>query len=146
MKKPAALLRNTLVVLVIAAFITTTTTIGTTAAYAENDDLVFDQDGKQPIGESPLIETQQDHTLLHRIRRGFWDLFGSKSTTTTTTTTTAEPPPDEEELEDLNFENASRAEQNQSNDFGSSVVKKPAANLERLVRDSGEENEDPDEQ
>jgi len=51
----------------------------------QDDDLIFDPEGKQTAAQAPLIETHQDDSLFHRIKRGVWDLFTSLSTTTTTT-------------------------------------------------------------
>ncbi|XP_012342709.1 basement membrane-specific heparan sulfate proteoglycan core protein isoform X12 [Apis florea] len=55
-------------------------------AASQNDDLVFDQDGKQSLDEIPLIETRQQDSILHRLRRGFLDFFNP-----TTSTKTSEP-------------------------------------------------------
>ncbi|OAD52335.1 Basement membrane-specific heparan sulfate proteoglycan core protein [Eufriesea mexicana] len=99
-----------------------------------NDDLVFDQDGKQFFGELPMIETRQHDTLLQRIRR-FFDIF---STTTTSSTTEAPEPGEdnaENELEDAPLPD-SDAEGNTEPQV-SSV--KASVNSERQARDSAEE-------
>ncbi|XP_068986152.1 basement membrane-specific heparan sulfate proteoglycan core protein-like isoform X26 [Bombus flavifrons] len=99
-----------------------------------NDDLVFDQDGKQSIGEAPLIESRQQDSLFHRIKRGLWDFFGP-SETTTTTTETPEP-------EDDNADN----ELNNAPPVQSDEDKEPqGSNLERITRDSAEEYDEDDE-
>ncbi|XP_017764583.1 PREDICTED: basement membrane-specific heparan sulfate proteoglycan core protein-like isoform X4 [Eufriesea mexicana] len=103
-------------------------------ASVENDDLVFDQDGKQFFGELPMIETRQHDTLLQRIRR-FFDIF---STTTTSSTTEAPEPGEdnaENELEDAPLPD-SDAEGNTEPQV-SSV--KASVNSERQARDSAEE-------
>ncbi|XP_025163883.1 basement membrane-specific heparan sulfate proteoglycan core protein [Harpegnathos saltator] len=85
--KNRVLLKSALLLLLIAAN-------GLVTA-SEDDDLIFDPDGKQLTAQTPLIETQQDQSLLHRIKRGLWSFFGSPASTTTTTTTQA--PPDQEQ-------------------------------------------------
>ncbi|KAG5320306.1 PGBM protein, partial [Acromyrmex heyeri] len=60
-----------------------------------DDDLIFDPEGKQTAVQAPLIETHQDDSFFHRIKRGVLDLITLLSTTTTTTP----PPPDQEENE-----------------------------------------------
>lgn len=57
--------------------------------YLQNDDLVFDQDGKQSFGEAPLIETRQHDSFFHRIKRGIYDFFGSAESETEYATTKA---------------------------------------------------------
>ncbi|XP_026298176.1 basement membrane-specific heparan sulfate proteoglycan core protein isoform X5 [Apis mellifera] len=57
-------------------------------AASQNDDLVFDQDGKQSLDEIPLIETRQQDSILHRLRRGLFDFFNP---TTSTSTEPSEP-------------------------------------------------------
>lgn len=52
----------------------------------QDDDLIFDPEGKQTAAQAPLIETHSDDSLFHRIKRGFFDIFTLPSTTTTTTT------------------------------------------------------------
>ncbi|XP_043797110.1 basement membrane-specific heparan sulfate proteoglycan core protein-like isoform X13 [Apis laboriosa] len=52
-------------------------------AASQNDDLVFDQDGKQSLDEIPLIETRQQDSILHRLRRGFLDFFSPTTSTST---------------------------------------------------------------
>ncbi|XP_061934449.1 basement membrane-specific heparan sulfate proteoglycan core protein isoform X33 [Apis cerana] len=59
-------------------------------AASQNDDLVFDQDGKQSLDEIPLIETRQQDSILHRLRRRFLDFFNP-----TTSTSTEAPEPEE---------------------------------------------------
>lgn len=51
--------------------------------FLQNDDLVFDQDGKQSLDEIPLIETRQQDSILHRLRRGFLDFFNPTTSTKT---------------------------------------------------------------
>ncbi|XP_076684002.1 terribly reduced optic lobes isoform X2 [Andrena cerasifolii] len=102
---------------------------------AVNDDLVFDQDGKQSFAETPLIEIHQQESLLHRIKRGFFDVFGLGPSTTTTT----ETPPDEAEAKDV-FEDETPIEPEDKEPQVASV--KAPANLERLPRDSREENDE----
>ncbi|XP_017794098.1 PREDICTED: basement membrane-specific heparan sulfate proteoglycan core protein isoform X2 [Habropoda laboriosa] len=57
---------------------------------SENDDLVFDQDGKQFFDEAPLIETYQQQSLLRRITRGILDFFTPYSSSSNTTEAPAE--------------------------------------------------------
>lgn len=51
--------------------------------FSQNDDLVFDQDGKQSLDEIPLIETRQQDSILHRLRRGLFDFFNPTTSTST---------------------------------------------------------------
>lgn len=51
--------------------------------FSQNDDLVFDQDGKQSLDEIPLIETRQQDSILHRLRRRFLDFFNPTTSTST---------------------------------------------------------------
>ncbi|XP_043603055.1 basement membrane-specific heparan sulfate proteoglycan core protein isoform X21 [Bombus pyrosoma] len=102
---------------------------------SENDDLVFDQDGKQSIGEAPLIESRQQDSLFHRIKRGLWDMF-SPSETTTTTTEAPESEDDNADNEQLN--NAPPVQSEEDKELQSS-------NLERITRDSAEEYDEADE-
>ncbi|XP_039313933.1 basement membrane-specific heparan sulfate proteoglycan core protein isoform X8 [Solenopsis invicta] len=88
--KNRVLLKSALLLLLIAAD-------GLVTA-SEDDDLIFDPEGKQTAAQAPLIETHQDHSLFHRIKRGVWDFFTSSSTTTTTQA----PPGQKEEDEDQN--------------------------------------------
>jgi hypothetical protein len=91
--KNRVLLKSALLLLLIAAN-------GLVTA-SEDDDLIFDPESKQTAAQAPLIETHQDHSLFHRIKRGVWEFFTSPSTTTTTTT---QAPSDqkEEDGEDQN--------------------------------------------
>ncbi|KAG7212470.1 hypothetical protein KM043_012784 [Ampulex compressa] len=114
--------------------------IRTVLVCLQNDDLVFDQDGKQSFGETPLIETHQQRSLYHRIKRGFFDLF--RIGTTTTTTTTTEAPQEEPETETYVYDNISQAELNVDHP---SSVKKSSPSLDRLIRESGEEIDDANE-
>ncbi|XP_032663569.1 basement membrane-specific heparan sulfate proteoglycan core protein-like isoform X7 [Odontomachus brunneus] len=85
--KNRVLLKSALLLLLIAAN-------GLVTA-SEDDDLIFDPDGKQLPAQAPLIETQQDQSFFHRIKRGFWNFFEPQSSSTTTTTT--QTPPDQEQ-------------------------------------------------
>ncbi|KAK9296799.1 hypothetical protein QLX08_009319 [Tetragonisca angustula] len=100
----------------------------------ENDDLVFDQDGKQSFGEAPLIETRQHDSLFHRIKRGFYDFFGPAESASTTTK--ASESADDNADNELN--NAPPIEPDGEKGPQASGVKAPA-NLERLTRNSAEE-------
>ncbi|XP_050492347.1 basement membrane-specific heparan sulfate proteoglycan core protein-like isoform X5 [Bombus huntii] len=99
-----------------------------------NDDLVFDQDGKQSIGEAPLIESRQQDSLFHRIKRGLWDFFGPSESTTTTT----EAPESEDDNADNELNNAPPVQSDEDKEPQSS-------NLERITRDSAEEYDEDDE-
>ncbi|XP_076481709.1 terribly reduced optic lobes isoform X6 [Bombus vancouverensis nearcticus] len=101
---------------------------------SENDDLVFDQDGKQSIGEAPLIESRQQDSLFHRIKRGLWDFFGPSESTTTTT----EAPESEDDNADNELNNAPPVQSDEDKEPQSS-------NLERITRDSAEEYDEDDE-
>ncbi|XP_071874841.1 terribly reduced optic lobes isoform X20 [Bombus fervidus] len=101
---------------------------------SENDDLVFDQDGKQSIGEAPLIESRQQDSLFHRIKRGLWDIFSPSETTTTTT----EAPESEDDNADNELNNAPPVQSDEDKEPESS-------NLERITRDSAEEYDEADE-
>ncbi|XP_054009839.1 basement membrane-specific heparan sulfate proteoglycan core protein-like isoform X3 [Hylaeus anthracinus] len=112
----------------------------------ENDDLVFDQEGKQSFDESPLIVSHGvQESILHRIKRGLFDFFGPPTSTTTTTATITEAPIDQdEEITEYENENAAPVEaDNNEKPRASSVKKLP--NFERLARDSGEKTEETDE-
>ncbi|XP_078043463.1 terribly reduced optic lobes isoform X5 [Augochlora pura] len=106
----------------------------------ENDDLVFDQDGKQSLGETPLIESRHHDSLLHRIKRQFFSFFAPAGTTTTTTTTTEATPE----------ANDHGGKDNDGDDVPVEVFeeKKPKGNVEvpsnlvRHTRESAEENEE----
>lgn len=41
----------------------------------QNDDLVFDQDGKQSSLEIPLIEKHEERSIFHRIKRSFFSFL-----------------------------------------------------------------------
>ncbi|XP_060829423.1 basement membrane-specific heparan sulfate proteoglycan core protein-like isoform X3 [Bombus pascuorum] len=101
---------------------------------SENDDLVFDQDGKQSFGEAPLIESRQQDSLFHRIKRGLWDIFSPSDTTTTTT----EAPESEDDNADNELNNAPPVQSDEDKEPESS-------NLERITRDSAEEYDEADE-
>ncbi|XP_024936745.1 basement membrane-specific heparan sulfate proteoglycan core protein [Cephus cinctus] len=110
--------------------------LGTTLAVAsENDDLVFDQDGRSSVVEIPLFEKQSHPTVFQRIKRGLFDWFISGVTTTTTQATTdADSPPDDpsggtdtDDQEKLTDQNVDDTQPRQD------------TNLERLPRESGEE-------
>ncbi|CAL7942484.1 unnamed protein product [Xylocopa violacea] len=107
---------------------------------SENDDLVFDQDGKQFSGVTAQIETRQQEPLFHRIKRGFFD-FLSPSTSTTTTEAPAELEEDDAEDE---LENAPPLESNGDAEARVSNGDE-SANLERPARESGEEYDDVEE-
>ncbi|XP_076180736.1 terribly reduced optic lobes isoform X6 [Ptiloglossa arizonensis] len=107
---------------------------------SENDDLVFDQEGRQSFAETPLIESHQQESMLQRIKRGIFDYFAP---TTTTTTTTEAPPEEEEEEEDetkIELENASPDKSTKD-----ALDLTMLATLDRLIRDSGADNEEVDE-
>ncbi|XP_024875337.1 basement membrane-specific heparan sulfate proteoglycan core protein-like isoform X2 [Temnothorax curvispinosus] len=72
--KNRVLLKSALLLLLIAAD-------GLVTA-SEDDDLIFDPEGKQTAAQAPLIETHQDDSLFHRIKREVLDFFTSSSTTT----------------------------------------------------------------
>ncbi|KOX75587.1 Low-density lipoprotein receptor-related protein 4 [Melipona quadrifasciata] len=108
--------------------------------YLQNDDLVFDQDGKQSFGEAPLIETRQHDSFFHRIKRGIFDFFGSDESESTTTD--ASESADDNADNELN--NASPIEPDGETGPQASGVKAPT-NLERLTRNSAEEYDEADE-
>ncbi|XP_076378249.1 terribly reduced optic lobes isoform X5 [Megalopta genalis] len=116
--------------------------LGAALAY-ENDDLVFDQDGKQSLGETPLIESRHHDSLLHRIKRGFFSFFAPATTTTAATTTSTEAASEAND----------RGGKEDADDVPIEVVeeKKPkgnvgaSANLVRQTRESAEENEEAEE-
>ncbi|XP_029051246.2 basement membrane-specific heparan sulfate proteoglycan core protein isoform X2 [Osmia bicornis bicornis] len=110
---------------------------------SQNDDLVFDQDGKQSFNEAPLIETHQQVSILHRLKRGIWDLFGTASSTAAPTTeATADQDEDNAEEE---LENAPPGEPDGEAEPKTSSVKE-TANLERLVHERGDQYEDVEEE
>ncbi|XP_053982835.1 basement membrane-specific heparan sulfate proteoglycan core protein-like isoform X1 [Hylaeus volcanicus] len=112
----------------------------------ENDDLVFDQEGKQSFDESPLIVSHGvQESILHRIKRGFFDFFVPKTSTTRIPTTTTEALIDQnEEITEYENENAAPVEADNNEKPRASSVKK-LSNFERLARDSGEKTEETDE-
>ncbi|XP_034185288.1 terribly reduced optic lobes isoform X2 [Osmia lignaria lignaria] len=110
---------------------------------SQNDDLVFDQDGKQSFNEAPLIETHQQESMLHRLKRGLFSwLQPASSTAAPTTEATADQDEDNAEEE---LENAPPGEPDGEAEPKMSSVKEPA-NLERLVHERGDQYEDVDEE
>ncbi|KAK1118234.1 hypothetical protein K0M31_015280 [Melipona bicolor] len=107
--------------------------------YLQNDDLVFDQDGKQSFGEAPLIETRQHDSIFHRIKRGIFDFFGSAESESTTTEASESADNADNELN-----NAPPIEPDGEKGPQASGVKAPT-NLERLTRNSAEEYDEADE-
>ncbi|XP_076397846.1 terribly reduced optic lobes isoform X10 [Megachile rotundata] len=103
---------------------------------SQNDDLVFDQDGKQSFNEAPLIETHQRESMLHRIKRGFFDLF-TTGTSTAAPTTEATADQEEDNAED-ELENLPPADPDDDGDAQASNEKEPA-NLEKLALQNGDE-------
>ncbi|XP_076230674.1 terribly reduced optic lobes isoform X32 [Nomia melanderi] len=102
------------------------------AAASENDDLVFDQDGKQSYIETPLIESRQQESFLHRIKRNLFSIFNPLSTNTTT-----EPPPEfipEEDEEEAKEEFDHKSSQKSTMD-----------ELARVVDDAEDDEEETDE-
>ncbi|XP_011640582.1 basement membrane-specific heparan sulfate proteoglycan core protein isoform X5 [Pogonomyrmex barbatus] len=140
--KNRVLLKSALLLLLIAAD-------GLVTA-SEDDDLIFDPEGKQIAAQVPLIETHQDDSFFHRIKRGLFDFFVSSSTTTTTTT---QAPPDQTEEED---------DENQNQDIDQSVisnegnhtldhpevpnVKASIGGIERLTLEKNEDNNEVDDE
>ncbi|XP_019884797.1 basement membrane-specific heparan sulfate proteoglycan core protein isoform X13 [Camponotus floridanus] len=66
---------------------------------SEDDDLIFDPEGKQPAVQAPMIEMHQDESFLHRIKRGIFDLFSASSTTTPSSS-------DQKENQEQTFDNS----------------------------------------
>ncbi|XP_076237453.1 uncharacterized protein LOC143181108 [Calliopsis andreniformis] len=96
---------------------------------AYNDDLVFDQDGKQSFAQT-LIETRQQDSMLHRIKRQFWNIFGSGPTTTVT-----ESPTDGEDKTKDDPEEELPVKLNENE-------KLQVANLEKIRREDEEDERD----
>ncbi|EZA62102.1 Basement membrane-specific heparan sulfate proteoglycan core protein [Ooceraea biroi] len=109
----------------------------------QDDDLIFDLEGKQPTLQVPLIETHQQESLFHRIKRGIWDFFGAPSSTTTTTQAPdQEQDQDQEDIDNSVFLN----EENRTLEH----PKVPSAErdngvIERFTLEKNEDNEENDE-
>ncbi|KAH0951737.1 hypothetical protein HN011_001953 [Eciton burchellii] len=69
----------------------------------DDDDLIFDVEGRQSALQVPLIETHQEESFFHRIKRGIWDFF---STSSSSTTTTQEPPGQEQDQDQEDIDNS----------------------------------------
>ncbi|XP_011864496.1 PREDICTED: basement membrane-specific heparan sulfate proteoglycan core protein isoform X15 [Vollenhovia emeryi] len=140
--KNRVLLKSALLLLLIAAD-------GLVTA-SEDDDLIFDPEGKQTAAQAPLIEKQQDDSLFHRIKRGVWDLFTSPSTTTSTTT---QVPPDQKEEEDEN-QDIDKSVILTVGDEGNLTLDQPEApsaetgigGIERLTLEKNEDNNEADDE
>ncbi|XP_018057777.1 PREDICTED: basement membrane-specific heparan sulfate proteoglycan core protein isoform X9 [Atta colombica] len=141
--KNRVLLKSALLLLLIAAD-------GLVTAL-EDDDLIFDPEGKQTAAQAPLIETHQDDSFFHRIKRGVWDLITSLSTTTTTTTTP--PPSDQEEENEIQNEDIDKSvilnvgdEENHTLDQPEVPNAKTGIGvIQRLVLEKNEDNDEADE-
>ncbi|XP_050453317.1 basement membrane-specific heparan sulfate proteoglycan core protein isoform X8 [Cataglyphis hispanica] len=104
---------------------------------SEDDDLIFDPEGKQPALQAPMIETHQDETLLHRIKRGFFDLFSAPSTTT-------QAPPDNQD-QDQTFDNSVIFDGNERNhtlDHPETPSAETSIGIERLTLEKDENNDE----
>ncbi|RLU19726.1 hypothetical protein DMN91_008283 [Ooceraea biroi] len=133
--KNRVLLKSALLLLLIAA--------DSLVTASEDDDLIFDLEGKQPTLQVPLIETHQQESLFHRIKRGIWDFFGAPSSTTTTTQAPdQEQDQDQEDIDNSVFLN----EENRTLEH----PKVPSAErdngvIERFTLEKNEDNEENDE-
>ncbi|XP_035741558.1 basement membrane-specific heparan sulfate proteoglycan core protein-like isoform X32 [Vespa mandarinia] len=141
MKKNRVLLKSALLFLLIGADLLL-------VSASENDDLVFDQDGKQSSLEIPLIEKHEEQSIFHRIKRSFFSFFDPFVSATTTNTsdtnvdngtttsaigTTLSSPTNFRKNEDT----VGQIDDTNNTDITKS--KKTRPNLERLIRDSQEE-------
>ncbi|XP_070153239.1 basement membrane-specific heparan sulfate proteoglycan core protein isoform X5 [Polyergus mexicanus] len=112
---------------------------------SEDDDLIFDPEGKQPVVQAPMIETHQDETLLHRIKRGFFDLFSAPSTTTQ-----ASP---EDRDQDQTFDNSVILNGHLGGNEGNHTLDQPetpsaetSIGIERLTLEKDEDNDEEDDE
>ncbi|XP_072758581.1 basement membrane-specific heparan sulfate proteoglycan core protein isoform X10 [Anoplolepis gracilipes] len=115
---------------------------------SEDDDLIFDSEGKQPAVQAPMIETHQDESLLYRLKRGIFDLFSAPSTTT-------EAPPDQKENQDQDqtLDNAviindhvSGIEGNRTLDQPETPSAETSIGIERLTLEKDEDNDEVDDE
>nr|XP_050845973.1 basement membrane-specific heparan sulfate proteoglycan core protein isoform X24 [Vespula vulgaris] len=142
MKRNRVLLRSALLFLLIGADLL--------VSASENDDLVFDQDGKQSSLEIPLIEKHEERSIFHRIKRSFFSFFdpfvstpaaantsaatidngtGGSATGTTTVSSPTHLREDEGTVRLVDDRNNTDV----------SKPRKGGPNLERLIRNSQEE-------
>ncbi|KYM93872.1 Basement membrane-specific heparan sulfate proteoglycan core protein, partial [Cyphomyrmex costatus] len=116
----------------------------------KDDDLIFDPEGKQIAIHVPLIETHQDDSFFHRIKRGVLDLITSLSTTTTTTTP---PPSDQKEDNEIQHEDIDKSVILNVGDEGNRTFDQPEVPnaktgigvIQRLVLEKNEDNDEADE-
>ncbi|CAL1682411.1 unnamed protein product [Lasius platythorax] len=115
---------------------------------SEDDDLIFDPEGKQLAVQAPMIETHRDESLLHRIKRGFFDLFSAPSTTT-------QAPPDQEENQDQDqtFDNAVILSDHLGGNEGNHTLDQPetpsaetSIGIERLTLEKSEDDDEVDDE
>ncbi|XP_029158797.1 basement membrane-specific heparan sulfate proteoglycan core protein-like isoform X1 [Nylanderia fulva] len=131
--KNRVLLKSALFLLLIAAD-------GLVAA-SEDDDLIFDPEGKQPAVQAPMIETHQDESLLHRIKREIFDFFSTSTT----------PAPDQKEYQDETFDNTVILNSHLDGNEGNHTLDQPevpsaeSIGSERLTLEKDEDNEADDE-
>ncbi|XP_014607947.1 PREDICTED: basement membrane-specific heparan sulfate proteoglycan core protein isoform X7 [Polistes canadensis] len=142
MKKNRVLLKSALLFLLIGADLL--------VAASENDDLVFDQDGKQPSLQIPLIEKHEEPSIFHRIKTRIAHFFDSSTTSpifgsgggnasTGGTTTTALPTGDVEKNEENTGVRPAADNFTTFSDVSNAKKSNTDRNFERLVRDSQEE-------
>ncbi|XP_014478060.1 PREDICTED: basement membrane-specific heparan sulfate proteoglycan core protein isoform X5 [Dinoponera quadriceps] len=115
---------------------------------SEDDDLIFDPDGKQPAVQTPLIETQHDQSFFHRLKRGLWNNFFGFTTTTTTTTTQAPPDPEETIDQDQDIDDSVFVNTKDGNHTFAQPETSSARNgvIERLTLDKIDNDDDDDDE
>ncbi|XP_018343829.1 PREDICTED: basement membrane-specific heparan sulfate proteoglycan core protein isoform X5 [Trachymyrmex septentrionalis] len=137
--KNRVLLKSALLLLLIAAD-------GLVTAL-EDDDLIFDPEGKQTAAQAPLIETHQDDSFFHRIKRGVSDLFTLARGIATTT------PSDQEEENEIQNQDIDKSVILNVGDEGNHTVDQPEVPnaktgigvIQRLVLEKNENNDEADE-
>ncbi|XP_070527632.1 basement membrane-specific heparan sulfate proteoglycan core protein isoform X2 [Cardiocondyla obscurior] len=140
--KNRVLLKSALLLLLIAAD-------GLVTA-SEDDDLIFDPEGKQTAVQAPLIETRQDNSLFHRIKRGFRDFFTLSSTTTTTSTPTPSGQKEDGETQNQHIDKSVILNDGERN-FTLDQPEVPSAEtsiggIERLTLEKDEDNDEADDE
>ncbi|XP_071582358.1 basement membrane-specific heparan sulfate proteoglycan core protein isoform X12 [Temnothorax nylanderi] len=137
--KNRVLLKSALLLLLIAAD-------GLVTA-SEDDDLIFDPEGKQTAAQAPLIETHQDDSLFHRIKREVLGFFTSSSTTT-------QAPPDSKEEDGDQNQDIDKSVILNVGDKGNFTLDQPEApsaetgigGIERLTLEKNEDNSEADDE
>ncbi|KAL2716888.1 basement membrane-specific heparan sulfate proteoglycan core protein isoform X33 [Vespula squamosa] len=109
-----------------------------------NDDLVFDQDGKQSSLEIPLIEKHEEQSIFHRIKRSFFSFFDPFLSATAATNTSAAAKDNVTGGTTVSPTHSREKEDTvrlvgDKNNTDSSRLEKSDSNLERLIRNSQEE-------